>query len=591
MHVTAPLQRLTAICKETMQIQMTVLLRRLDVRAAARSRVLAIRAQNVLTNMPHGASTIAPGGKNSRLTSALSDSGALRFRGFQNLGRRHPLIEPADDGRFAIYSHCEVQVLATKRVCAPPERWDDRLDDRMKNVHSTRHGLDSLSFAESDHISRRRSLAPKRSGLRRRGQIRTNMRRKELNRACESALRPAPALAPEAKPNERPRFAILVALSVTHGLNDLVQSLIAASYPVLKASFALDFKRIGLITLAFQATASLLQPFVGLYTDRKSVPYSLAAGMSVTLGGLLLLSFANTFVELLAAASMIGIGSSVFHPEASRIARAAAGVRHGLAQSIFQVGGNAGAAAGPLLAAFIVAPRGQQSLAFMAFFPVAGIAILVAIGRWHIGYVGRMTAARRGAPTAPDLPRKTVARSFLILLALIFSKFVYIAALTNYYTFYLIDAFHVPLQTAQVFLFFFLGANAVGTFAGGPIGDRIGRRRVILGSILGVLPFTLLLPQANLFFTGVLSAIIGLILSSAFSAILVYASELRPGKIGTVAGLFFGFAFGVAGLGAAALGALADMTSIEFVYRVCAFLPAIGLLAFFLPRLEPLDRA
>jgi FSR family fosmidomycin resistance protein-like MFS transporter len=399
----------------------------------------------------------------------------------------------------------------------------------------------------------------------------------------------SPVLAPDAGPQEKTELAILVALSVTHGLNDTVQSLIAASYPILKAAFALDFKRIGLITLAFQATASLLQPLVGLFTDRKLVPHSLAAGMAATLAGLLLLSFAHTFLEILAAASMIGVGSSIFHPEASRIARAAAGGRHGLAQSIFQVGGNVGAAAGPLLAAFIVAPRGQGSLALMALFPIAGIAIVIAIGRWHIGHVGRM-AARRAAPKAPDLTRATITKSFLILLALVFSKFVYIAAMTNYYTFYLIDAFHVRLQTAQVFLFFFLGASAVGTFMGGPIGDRIGRRRVILGSILGVLPFALLLPYANLFFTGVLSVIIGLILSSAFPAMLVYASELRPGKIGTVAGLFFGFAFGVAGLAAAALGALADMTSIEFVYRVCAFLPAIGLLAFFLPRLEALDR-
>ena len=383
---------------------------------------------------------------------------------------------------------------------------------------------------------------------------------------------------------ERTRLAILLALSVTHGLNDTVQSLIAASYPILKAAFALDFRRIGLVTLAFQATASVLQPFIGLYTDRKLVPYSLAAGMTATLAGLLLLSLAHSFVELLAAASMVGIGSSIFHPEASRIARAAAGARHGLAQSIFQVGGTAGAAAGPLLAAFIVAPRGQSSLGLLALLPLAGIAMLIAIGRWHIGHVGHLAATRRATPKSPDLPRATVVKSFLILLALVFSKFVYIAALTNYYTFYLIDAFHVRLETAQIFLFFFLGAGAVGTFAGGPIGDRIGRRRVILGSILGVLPFTLLLPYANLFFTGVLSVIIGAILSSAFSAIIVYASELWPGKIGTVAGLFFGFAFGVAGLGAAALGALADVTSIEFVYRLCAFLPAIGLLAFFLPR-------
>jgi FSR family fosmidomycin resistance protein-like MFS transporter len=276
----------------------------------------------------------------------------------------------------------------------------------------------------------------------------------------------SPAGAPDAGPQEKTQLSILVALSVTHGLNDTVQSLIAASYPMLKAAFALDFKRIGLITLAFQATASLLQPLVGLFTDRKLVPHSLAAGMAATLAGLLLLSFAHSFVELLAAASMIGVGSSIFHPEASRIARAA-GARHGLAQSIFQVGGNVGPAAGPLLAAFIVAPRGQGSLALMALFPIAGIAIVIAIGHWHIGHVGRMAAARRAAPKAPHLTRATITKSFVILLALVFSKFVCIAAMTNYYTFYLIDAFHVRLQTAQVFLFFFLAASAVATFMGG----------------------------------------------------------------------------------------------------------------------------
>jgi FSR family fosmidomycin resistance protein-like MFS transporter len=393
---------------------------------------------------------------------------------------------------------------------------------------------------------------------------------------------PAPGL----NRSQSTHLTILLALSLTHGLNDLVQSLITAIYPILKTAFALDFRQIGLITLAYQLTASLLQPIVGLYTDRKPVPHSLAVGMALTLCGLLILSLAPSFTMLLAAASIIGLGSSVFHPEASRVARAAAGRQHGLAQSVFQVGGNAGTALGPLVAAFIVAPHGQKSLVWLAFCPLAGILILFLIGRWHLG---QMAAVRDRPPPTPkilEIPKKTVAASILILLALIFSKYFYIVGLSNFYTFYLIEKFHLPVQTAQFFLFFFLGSTAVGTFMGGPIGDRIGRRLVILCSILGVLPFTLLLPYANLFFTGMLSIIIGLILSSAFAAIIVYATELLPGKVGTVAGLFYGFAFGMGGLGAALLGTLADATSIEFVYKICAFLPAFGLLAYFLPRLE-----
>ncbi len=393
-------------------------------------------------------------------------------------------------------------------------------------------------------------------------------------------------LAPGATRSQPAHLAILLALSLAHGLNDLVQSLIPAVYPILKTAFSLDFRQIGLITLAYQLTASLLQPLVGLYTDRKPIPHSLAAGMGLTLTGLLFLSAAPSFIVVLFTASLIGMGSSVFHPEASRVARAAAGRQPGLAQSIFQVGGNAGTALGPLVAAFIVAPFGQRSLAWLAICPLIGILILFLIGRWHIGRIAAARARPRPAPKPHNIPRKTIIAAMLVLLALIFSKYFYIAALSNFYTFYLIERFDLPLQNAQIFLFFFLGSTAIGTFIGGPIGDRFGRRFVILGSIVAVLPFTLLLPHANLFFTGVLSVMIGLILSSAFAAILVYATELLPGKVGAVAGLFYGFAFGMGGLGAAVLGTLADATSVEYVFRICAFLPAIGLLAYFLPRLE-----
>lgn len=382
-------------------------------------------------------------------------------------------------------------------------------------------------------------------------------------------------------------FTILIAISFSHLMNDVIQSLVPAIYPVLKASFALDFGQIGLITLAFQLTASLLQPFVGLYTDKYPSPYSLPAGMGCTMCGLLLLSAAPSFGALLLAASLVGMGSSVFHPEASRVARMASGGQHGMAQSLFQVGGNAGAALGPVLAALIVVPHGQHSLIWFIGVALAAIFVLTAIGQWY----SRKITAARGKPRTQTKavsrlsPRKT-SFTILILLVLIFSKYFYTASLNNYYTFYLIQKFALTVQQAQIFLFIFLGAMAAGTFLGGPIGDRIGRRYVIWGSILGVLPFTLALPYANLAMTGVLTVVIGLILSSAFAAILVYAQELLPGKVGTVAGLFFGFAFGMGGLGAAALGALADHTSITFVYRICAFLPALGLFAYFLPPLE-----
>lgn len=397
-----------------------------------------------------------------------------------------------------------------------------------------------------------------------------------------------------ARPEDTTLFAILLAISFSHLLNDIIQSLVPAIYPVLKTSFALDFGQIGLITLAFQLTASLFQPFVGLYTDKYPRPYSLAIGMGFSLGGLLLLSVAPNFGVLLLAAALIGVGSSVFHPEASRVARLASGGQHGLAQSLFQVGGTAGAALGPLLAAFIVVPHGQHSLAWFSIVALLAMIVLTGIGQWY----DRTLAATRAKPRAAAHPslglsRRKIFVTISILLMLVFSKFFYTASISSYYTFYLIQKFGLSVQEAQIFLFLFLGAMALGTFLGGPIGDRIGRRYVIWASILGVLPFTLALPYAGLVATGVLSVVIGLILSSAFAAILVYAQELLPGKVGTVAGLFFGFAFGMGGLGAAALGELADMTSITFVYRICAFLPALGLFAYFLPRLgeEPMTNS
>lgn len=381
-------------------------------------------------------------------------------------------------------------------------------------------------------------------------------------------------------------FAVLAAISFSHLLNDLIQSLIPALYPILKEAYALDFAQIGLITLTFQVTASLLQPLVGMYTDRRPSPYSLAIGMTFSLVGLVLLSVAGTYAVLLLAAGLVGMGSSVFHPESSRIARLASGGRHGLAQSVFQVGGNAGSALGPLLAAFIVVPHGQSSIAWFSAVALLAIVVLFNIGRWYRAHLAARRKARAAAPDRLALPRRTVAVSLTVLIALVFSKQVYLASLSSYYTFYLIHRFGVSVQSAQVHLFVFLGAVAAGTLLGGPIGDRFGRKYVIWGSILGVLPFTLMLPHASLFWTGILSVVIGLILASAFSAIVVYAQELMPGRIGLVAGLFFGLSFGLGGLGAALLGELADHTSIEFVYAVCAFLPAIGLLTAFLPNLD-----
>jgi FSR family fosmidomycin resistance protein-like MFS transporter len=391
-------------------------------------------------------------------------------------------------------------------------------------------------------------------------------------------------------------FPILISISVCHLLNDTLQSLIPAIYPLLKSSFRLDFGQVGLIALTLQLTASLLQPVVGLYTDRRPQPYSLAVGMGVTMIGLLAFAMAPSYGTVLAAAALVGIGSAVFHPESSRVARMASGGQHGMAQSLFQVGGNAGSALGPLLAAFVLT-KGQSSIAWFSFLALLAIGLLVNIGSWFrknrvlhpksIAVDPEHLASAGSAPRHALLPPKKVAWCLAILVALMFSKFFYLASLMSYYTFYLMNKFHVSVQSAQIHLFVFLGAVAAGTFIGGPVGDKLGRKYVIWWSILGVLPFTLLLPYVGLFWTTILSVIIGLILASAFSAILVYAQELVPGRIGAVSGLFFGFAFGMGGVGAAILGKLADLTSIYFVYHVCSFLPAIGILTAFLPDLGP----
>jgi FSR family fosmidomycin resistance protein-like MFS transporter len=372
-------------------------------------------------------------------------------------------------------------------------------------------------------------------------------------------------------------------LSVCHFLNDLLQALLPAIYPMLKASFDLSYTQVGLITLTNSVTSSVLQPIVGFTTDRTPRPYSLAAGMSLLMSGLLVLAFADRFALLLSGAALMGVASSIFHPESSRIARVASGGRHGFAQSLFQTGGNLGTSVGPLLAAFIVLPRGRSSIAWFGTVAVVAIVLLVRVGRWYTASGAVAPPAARVAAATPALPRAQVVRAIAVLLALILSKYMYLASLTSYYMFFLIHRFHVSAESAQLHLFAFLGAAAAGTFMGGPIGDRFGRKYVIWGSILGVLPFTLVLPYANLFWTTALSVAIGLILASAFSAIVVYAQELLPGRVGLVAGLFFGFAFGIAGIGAAVLGKLADLTSIDVVYRVCAFLPALGLLAVLLP--------
>ncbi len=384
-----------------------------------------------------------------------------------------------------------------------------------------------------------------------------------------------------------PAALVLGGLSLSHLLNDMMQSLLPAIYPLLKQAYSLDFGQIGVLTLAFQLTASVLQPVVGLFTDKRPMPFSLATGMLLSLCGLLLLSHAGSYGLLIMAACLVGLGSAIFHPEASRVARLASGGRYGLAQSVFQVGGNAGTALGPLLAAFIVVPLGQPSVALFAVAALVGFVVLSLVGRWYRDRL-RAGAARgkKGHAAMRALPRGKVVATIAVLLVLIFSKYFYMASLSSYFTFYLIHRFGVSVQDSQLYLFVFLGAVAAGTVVGGPIGDRFGRKMVIWGSILGVLPFTLALPHANLFWTVALTVPIGLILASAMPAILVYAQELLPGRVGLVGGLFFGFAFGMGGLGAAILGEVADRTSIEFVYGLCAFLPAVGLLAVFLPRLD-----
>jgi MFS transporter, FSR family, fosmidomycin resistance protein len=383
-------------------------------------------------------------------------------------------------------------------------------------------------------------------------------------------------------------YKVLAAISVCHLLNDMMSSLLPAIYPLLKDSFNLNFAQVGLITLTYQTTASLLQPMIGFYTDKRPRPFSLPVGMGATLVGLILLAAARTFPALLVAAALVGTGSSVFHPESSRVARMASGGQHGLAQSIFQVGGNAGLSFGPLLAAFFVLPRGQNSLAWFSLAALAGMILLTGVSSWAKNHAEswKKFSAKHDIDKPPNLSTARITASIAILMALLFSKFVYLASLTSYYTFYLINKFQMSVESAQVHLFVFLGAVALGTLIGGPVGDRIGRKSVIWVSILGVLPFTMLLPYANLFWTEILSVVIGLILASAFSVIVVYAQELVPGKVGMISGLCFGFAFGMAGLGAAVLGWLADLTSINFVYLVCSYLPAVGLLAAFLPNIE-----
>ncbi|MSU63423.1 MAG: MFS transporter [Pedosphaera sp.] len=382
-------------------------------------------------------------------------------------------------------------------------------------------------------------------------------------------------------------MAILFALSFCHLLNDSIQALIPAIYPLLKESFNLNFTQIGLITLTFQMVGSVLQPVVGLYTDKYPRPYSLVFGMGVTWCGLILLAFAPSYPAVLMAAGMVGLGSAVFHPESSRMARLASGGRHGFAQSLFQVGGNAGTALGPLLAAWIIVPYGQRHILWFSALALAGMIIMRNVGRWYQQHL--TDSARRGARPAgrrESVGRVKVAISLCVLLLLMFSKFFYLASMTNYYTFYLMHRFGVSVQQSQLYLFLFLGAGAVGTLAGGPLGDRIGRKQVIWLSILGIAPFALILPYASLFWTAILTVVIGAIMASAFPAILVYATELLPGKVGLIAGLFFGLAFGLAGIGSAVLGKLADATSIEFVVSVCSYLPLIGLLTWFLPDLQ-----
>ncbi|MDB5250288.1 MAG: transporter [Segetibacter sp.] len=386
---------------------------------------------------------------------------------------------------------------------------------------------------------------------------------------------------------EKTVFSILLTISFSHLLNDTIQSLIPAIYPMVKDSYRLSFSQVGLITLTFQLAASLLQPFVGFYTDKKPQPFSLAVGMGLSLIGLVILALNQSYQVLLVSVALIGLGSSVFHPEASKVAFMASGGRRGLAQSIFQVGGNAGSALGPLLAAAIIIPFGQTNILWFSLLALLAIILLIVVGKWYSSNKHRIKGKSRASHMEgrPVISQKRITVSIVILLVLIFSKYFYLACMSSYYTFYLIDKFQVSVQSSQVYLFVFLFAVAAGTLLGGPLGDRFGRKYIIWFSILGAAPFTLLLPYASLFWTSVLTVFIGFILASAFSAILVYAQELIPGKVGMIAGLFFGFAFGMGGIGSALLGALADHTSINYVFKVCSFLPLIGILTAFLPNI------
>lgn len=383
---------------------------------------------------------------------------------------------------------------------------------------------------------------------------------------------------------ERTAFAVIAAASFCHMLNDIMQSLLTSLYPLLKENYALDFVQIGLLTFAFQVTASLLQPAVGVVTDRWPMPFSLPTAMLSTCAGLITLAYANSFPILVAGACLIGIGSAIFHPEASRVARLASGGRHGLAQSFFQVGGNTGTAIGPLLAAFIVIPRGQTSLSWFSIIALVGFAVLSWVSLWYSRH-RRSSAGRRVVSRTLPLSRGKVLLTLAVLVVLTATKNAYLASLSSYFTFFTIEKFGVSVQNAQLLLFLFLGASAAGVFFGGPIGDRFGSRVVIWFSILGVIPFALILPYANLFWTAALVVIIGFIFSSAFSAIVVFAQELVPGRVGLIAGMFFGFAFGFGGIGAAVLGVFADREGIEFVYKVCSYMPLLGLLTILLPRL------
>jgi MFS transporter, FSR family, fosmidomycin resistance protein len=385
---------------------------------------------------------------------------------------------------------------------------------------------------------------------------------------------------------KQPRvYHILGGASLCHMLNDMLQSLFIAAYPIFKANFHLSFGQIGALTLVFQITASLLQPVVGLYTDRKPMPYSLPVGMTISMSGLLALAFAPSYAMLLVGGALLGVGSSIFHPESSRLARLASGGAHGMAQSVFQVGGNFGQALGPLMIAFVVLPRGQRSLAWFTLVALFGITLLTGLGHWYKNH-GHVIQKKETAKATLSLSRRQVGGALTVLILLTLSKYFYLASITSYYVFYLMQHFHSTQRDAQLYLFLFLAAVAAGTVIGGPVGDRIGRKKVIWVSILGVLPLTILLPYVALPLTVALSVLIGLVIASAFSAILVYAQELMPGRVGMVSGLFFGLAFGLGGLGAAVLGSLADHTSINFVYKVCSFLPALGLLTGFLPEIK-----